>query len=72
MLLYLLLNLVKPPKKFIFSTEDESKVKKLDQLVTSACGFTKAYLVTGQTYSRRVDVDILNSLSALGASAHKV
>lgn len=32
----------------------------------------RAYLVTGQTYSRKVDVDSLSSLASLGASVHKV
>lgn len=32
----------------------------------------RAYLVTGQTYSRKVDVDCLSSLASLGATVHKV
>jgi len=40
--------------------------------VTSKCGFSKAYGVTGQTYSRHVDVEVINALAALGASAHKI
>jgi adenylosuccinate lyase len=35
-------------------------------------GFQNAYIVTGQTYSRKVDLDILNVLGSLGASVHKV
>lgn len=35
-------------------------------------GFKSAYIVTGQTYSRKVDLDILNVLGSLGASIHKV
>lgn len=35
-------------------------------------GFKNAYIVTGQTYSRKVDLDILNALGSLGASVHKV
>lgn len=30
------------------------------------------YLVCGQTYSRKVDVDSLTSLASLGATVHKV
>lgn len=51
---------------------DHDKVKQLDKLVTKACGFPKAYKVTGQTYSRRVDVDVVGALAALGASTHKI
>lgn len=32
----------------------------------------RAYLVTGQTYSRKVDVDCLSTLASLGATVHKV
>ena len=31
-----------------------------------------SYLVTGQTYSRKVDIDVLAALAGLGASVHKV
>lgn len=32
----------------------------------------RAYLVTGQTYSRKVDVDCVSTLASLGATVHKV
>jgi adenylosuccinate lyase len=51
---------------------DHSKVERLDALVTEACGFERAYLVTGQTYSRKVDCDLLSALGSFGASAHKI
>ena len=51
---------------------DHDKVKQLDKMVTRDAGFEKSYGVTGQTYSRRVDVDVLNALAGLGASCHKV
>jgi adenylosuccinate lyase len=51
---------------------DQEKVKKLDALVTKFAGFEKAYMVTGQTYSRRVDVDIVAAVAGLGATAHKI
>ena len=47
-------------------------MKQLDGRVTQLCGFDKSYPVTGQTYSRRVDVDVLNALSALGVTCHKI
>ena len=50
---------------------DHDKVERLDELVTEMAGFPKSYAVTGQTYSRKVDLDVLNALSSLGASAHK-
>jgi adenylosuccinate lyase len=47
-------------------------VKQLDALVTKMAGFEKHYAVTGQTYSRKVDIECLNVLSSLGATVHKV
>lgn len=32
----------------------------------------RAYMVTGQTYSRKVDIGVLAVLASLGASIHKV
>ncbi|XP_015603003.1 adenylosuccinate lyase isoform X2 [Cephus cinctus] len=51
---------------------DGEKVKRLDALVTKMAGFEKCYAVTGQTYSRKVDVECLNVLSSLGATVHKI
>jgi hypothetical protein len=48
------------------------QVEKLDTLVTKMAGFQSAYIVTGQTYSRKVDLDCLSALSSFGASVHKV
>ncbi|KAM0788204.1 adenylosuccinase ade13 [Microbotryomycetes sp. NB124-2] len=51
---------------------DHEKVEKLDKLVTELSGFSEAYPVTGQTYSRKVDIDVLGPLASLGATAHKI
>uniref|UniRef100_A0A3Q3F3A5 Adenylosuccinate lyase n=1 Tax=Labrus bergylta TaxID=56723 RepID=A0A3Q3F3A5_9LABR len=51
---------------------EHDKVEELDRMVTEMAGFKKAYLVTGQTYSRKVDVDCLSSLASLGATVHKI
>ncbi len=51
---------------------DHEKVDQLDQLVSQAMGFASAYPVTGQTYSRKVDAEILSALSGLGQTAHKL
>lgn len=55
----------------IFEGDDE-KVKALDKRVTQLAGFEKAYAVTGQTYSRKVDVNIVAALSSLGTTCHKM
>jgi adenylosuccinate lyase len=51
---------------------DGSKVKELDQLVTKMAGFQRSFIICGQTYSRKVDVESIAVLSSLGATAHKV
>lgn len=53
-------------------TGDFSKVQALDQKVTELAGFKSAYTVTGQTYSRKIDVQVIAALSSLGTSIHKM
>jgi len=50
---------------------DHEKVRKLDQLVAKKLGFEASYPVTGQTYSRKVDTQVLQALAGLGESVHK-
>ena len=50
---------------------DHDKVKQLDRLVAKKMGFDKVFPVTGQTYSRKIDSQVLDSLGGLGQSAHK-
>ena len=52
--------------------EDGDKVDQLENLVVKAMGFDKAYEVTGQTYSRKVDQEILASISSLAQTMHKM
>ncbi|GBC04271.1 hypothetical protein RclHR1_05590026 [Rhizophagus clarus] len=51
---------------------DHDKVEVLDKRVTELSGFSEAYPVTGQTYSRKIDIDILNAISSFGSTAHKI
>ncbi|REK19033.1 MAG: adenylosuccinate lyase [Planctomycetota bacterium] len=50
---------------------DHAKVRKLDELVREKMGFAASYPVTGQTYSRKVDQQVLDALSGVASSAHK-
>ncbi|PWN90492.1 Adenylosuccinate lyase [Acaromyces ingoldii] len=52
--------------------DKHERVEALDEKVTKLAGFDEAMPVTGQTYSRKVDVDVLNSLVSLSASALKM
>lgn len=46
-------------------------VEKLDQLVTEKMGFTARHAVTGQTYSRKFDSQVISTLNGIGQSCHK-
>jgi adenylosuccinate lyase len=50
---------------------DHAKVRQLDDLVARKMGFQTTYPVTGQTYSRKVDSQVLDVLSGIGQTAHK-
>lgn len=50
---------------------NEGLVKGLDELVAKKMGFESTYAVTGQTYSRKVDSIVLNTLSEIAQSAYK-
>lgn len=40
--------------------------------MTELSGFKEAYPVCGQTYSRKIDIDVLHPLAGFGATAHKM
>ena len=50
---------------------DFSKIEELDILVSKKMGFNKRFSVTGQTYDRKIDSEIMNLLSNIAQSAHK-
>lgn len=50
---------------------DHTKVEALDRLVARKMGFDTVAAVTGQTYSRKVDSQVLAALSGIAQSAHK-
>jgi adenylosuccinate lyase len=51
---------------------DHDKVEKLDARVTELMGFSKRLVVTGQTYSRKLDFQVLSALAGVAQSAHKM
>lgn len=51
---------------------DHKKVEELDQLVTKAAGFNAAEISTSQTYSRKIDVDVIHALSSFGATCERI
>ena len=50
---------------------DHAKVRELERRVAAKVGFDATYAVTGQTYPRKVDAQVLDCLAGVAASAHK-
>lgn len=50
---------------------DEEKVKELERRVVKKLGYEKVYGVTGQTYPRKFDYNVLCVLSQIAQSAYK-
>ena len=50
---------------------DHEKVKKLDMLVAEKMGYQAVFPVSGQTYTRKLDFQILSVLSGIAQSAYK-
>ncbi|EKG16543.1 Fumarate lyase [Macrophomina phaseolina MS6] len=51
---------------------NHDKVERLDELVTFKSGFREAFTITSQTYSRKVDADIVNVLGSFGATCERI
>lgn len=50
---------------------DSQKVKQLDDLIAKKMGYENVFAVSGQTYSRKLDSQVLNILSGVAQSAYK-
>jgi adenylosuccinate lyase len=50
---------------------DAAKVRELDRRLSLRMGFQNPLTITGQTYTRKLDVLVLEALAAIGLSAHK-
>lgn len=50
---------------------DFEKVKKLDKTVANKMGYEDVFAVTGQTYSRKIDSQVVNILAGIAQSATK-
>lgn len=55
----------------LFNNNHE-KVEALDQKVSQSMGFSSRIPVTGQTYSRKIDYEVISSLSGIAQSLHKI
>jgi adenylosuccinate lyase len=50
---------------------DHEKVRRLDRMVSSAMGFERTLPVTGQTYTRKLDAQVLAAVAGVAATAAK-
>ncbi|CAF5119797.1 unnamed protein product, partial [Rotaria sp. Silwood1] len=47
-------------------------VEELDRMVTEMAGFSKAFIICAQTYTRKLDVEVVSVLSSFGGTIHKM
>jgi len=50
---------------------NSAKCDQLDEMLTARFGFAKSFSVTGQTYPRKVDAQIVSTLAQIATSVHK-
>jgi adenylosuccinate lyase len=50
---------------------DHDKVRRLEKRIAEKMGFAGTYAITGQTYSRKIDAQVMSTLSGIAASSHK-
>ncbi len=50
---------------------DGAKCDELDRIVTETFAFPASFTVTGQTYPRKIDAQIVNALAGVAASVHR-
>lgn len=50
---------------------DEEKVRQADKMIAEKMGFSAVFPVSGQTYSRKLDSQVLSVLSGIAQSAYK-
>ena len=50
---------------------DHAKVRQLEQIVARKMGFDSSYAITGQTYPRKIDAQVVDALCGVAGSAAK-
>lgn len=51
---------------------DHQKVRELERRIAEKIGFAGPYAVTGQTYTRKIDAYLTDTLSSVAVSVHKI
>ena len=54
--------------KFTIQINDE----KDNKLITSSSIYSRAFIICGQTYTRKLDAEVVSVLASFGGSIHKV
>lgn len=49
-----------------------AKIKDMEILIAADFGFSKVLPISGQTYTRKIDLNVLNALESFAATAHKM
>jgi adenylosuccinate lyase len=57
---------------FLRLLDSAAKVRKLEHSFAKRLGFEECYPICGQTYSRKVDVEVLATLASLAAGVQKI
>jgi adenylosuccinate lyase len=55
----------------IFSGDGE-KVDQMNKIIREKAGFEKCYSISTQTYTRKVDLRVINALAAFGATVLRI
>ncbi len=50
---------------------NHAKVERLDRMIAQRFGFAASEPVTGQTYTRKIDAEVVSTLAGIAASVHK-
>ena len=50
---------------------DHARCDELDRRITAQFGFAESFCVTGQTYPRKVDAQVVSALAGIAASVHR-
>lgn len=51
---------------------NQETIDRIDPMIAKKMGFAECYPVSGQTYSRKADMRVVNVLSGIAVSAHKM
>ena len=57
---------------FALFEKSSKKVSEMEKLIAKEFGFSEILSISGQTYTRKIDLNLLNSFASFAASVHKM